>query len=67
MDEGVRESRARFERSLDRLREDADRELGWMPKTARWIVPLLGVALGVVAGVAARRVLPRRRRRRLLG
>jgi hypothetical protein len=65
MADRVKEGRARFEESLARLRGDAEAELGWMPKTARWIVPLLGVALGVVAGVGARRALSRPRRRLL--
>jgi hypothetical protein len=63
----LKASRARFEESLEALRGDAERELGWMPRTARWIVPLVALAVGVVAGVGVRRALPRRRRRRLPG
>ena len=36
-------------------------ELGWAPSGLRWIVPIVALAVGVVAGVALKRNLPRLR------
>ncbi len=63
--------RDRFAAEVDDLRTGLHEELGWAPSGLRWIVPLVALAAGVVAGVALRRNLPRlreatpsRRRRR---
>ena len=59
------QSRERLERSLDDLRHAIDAEVGWLPKARRWALPLAVAAAGLVAGLAVRRALPSRRRRRL--
>lgn len=65
MSDQLERSRERFERSLDELRGAMHDELGWFPKAKRWALPLAVAAVGLVAGLAVRRVLPGRRRRRL--
>ncbi len=52
-------TRERFAADLDALRGNLHEELGWAPKGLRWIVPIVALAAGVVAGVALRRNLPR--------
>jgi hypothetical protein len=59
MSDRVRESRRRFEHSLRELGGAIDRELGWAPKLSRWLVPVVAGAVGLVAGIAVRRNLPR--------
>ena len=58
-------SRLQVEAQLDDLRRSVDRELGWVPKTRPWVLPLAAFAAGLaLAGlVAARRKKDRRRRR----
>jgi hypothetical protein len=67
--ERLRESRRRFERSLDDLRDAFDREFGLTPRMGRWVLPLVAGALGLIGGTALRRGLPglraERRARRL--
>ncbi len=53
--------RERFASGLDELRGNLHEELGWAPKGLRWIVPIVALAVGVVAGVALKRNLPRLR------
>jgi hypothetical protein len=55
-------SRERFAAELEDLRGNLQEELGWAPRGLRWIVPIVAAAVGVVAGVALRRGLPRGRR-----
>jgi len=55
------EARERFAAGLDGLRGDLHEELGWAPRGLRWIVPIVALAAGVVAGVALKRNLPRLR------
>lgn len=52
-------TRERFATDLDELRANLREELGWAPRGLRWIVPIVALAVGVVAGVALRRSLPR--------
>ncbi|MEO8196437.1 MAG: hypothetical protein ABI689_06915 [Thermoanaerobaculia bacterium] len=54
-------TRERFAADLDELRGNLHEELGWAPKGLRWIVPIVALAAGVVAGVALKRNLPRPR------
>lgn len=54
-------SRELFANELDGLRASFHEELGWAPKGLRWVVPIVALAAGVVAGAALRRNLPRRR------
>jgi len=54
-------TRERFATDLDHLRSHLREELGWAPRGLRWIVPIVALAVGVVAGVALRRNLPRPR------
>ena len=63
----LEESRERFEQRLAELRAAAEAELGWAPRGWRWMVPLVGVAAGLVLGMTLRRNLPAAggRRRRL--
>lgn len=67
MSERLEESRERFEQRLAELRAAAEEELGWSPRGWRWMVPLVGVAAGLVLGMTLRRNLPAAgsRRRRL--
>ena len=51
--------RERFAADLEDLRGALHEELGWAPRGLRWVVPLVALAAGVVAGVALRRNLPR--------
>jgi hypothetical protein len=62
----VSASRERFEASLEELRGAVESELGWAPRAARWVTPLVAVAAGLALGMAVRRALPRLRRRRRL-
>jgi hypothetical protein len=55
------ETRERFAADLDDLRGALHEELGWAPRGLRWIVPIVALAAGVVAGVAVKRNLPRLR------
>jgi len=57
-------SRRRFERALDEVRDALEAEVGWAPKLKRWALPVAVLAAGIVAGLAARRGLPRLRRLR---
>ncbi len=54
-------TRERFARDLDELRGSLHEELGWAPRGLRWIVPIVALAAGIVAGVALKRNLPRLR------
>lgn len=54
-------ARERFAAGIDDLRVHLHEELGWAPKGLRWIVPMVALAAGVVAGVALKRNLPRLR------
>lgn len=54
-------TRERFAADLDALRGNLQEELGWAPTGLRWIVPIVALAVGVVAGVALKRNLPRLR------
>jgi hypothetical protein len=56
------ESRERFAADLDDLRGTLQEDLGWAPRGLRWLVPIVAAAVGLVAGVALRRNLPRTRR-----
>ncbi len=51
-------TRERFAADLDDLRGKLHEELGWAPRGLRWIVPIVALAAGLVAGVAVRRNLP---------
>ena len=63
----VGRARARFEREIDGVRTTLDREWGWAPQGARWILPVAAIAAGFVAGGNLRRRLRGRRgERRLL-
>jgi hypothetical protein len=62
-DEIVRERRVRFERSLDRLRDEVEGQLGWAPRWGRWALPIAASAAALVAGWALRRNLPKLLRR----
>ena len=53
--------RERFASGLDELRGNLHEELGWARKGLCWIVPIVALAVGVVAGVALKRNLPRLR------
>lgn len=64
MNERLEESRARFEERLAELRGALDREIGWAPRGWRWMVPLVGLAAGLVLGMTVREKLPALRRRR---
>ena len=55
-------TRERFAADLDELRGNLQEELGWAPRGLRWIVPIVALAAGLVAGIALKRNLPRRRR-----
>lgn len=55
-------TRERFAADLNDLRRNLHEELGWAPRGLRWIVPIVALAAGVVAGVALKRNLPRLRR-----
>lgn len=55
------EAREQFAAGLDGLRGDLHEELGWAPRGLRWIVPIVALAAGIVAGVALKRNLPRLR------
>lgn len=59
----VQHSRERFERSLRDLGSAVESELGWAPKLAGWLLPLVAAAVGLAAGTAVRRNLPRLRDR----
>ncbi len=52
-------TRERFATDLDDLRGALHEEVGWAPRGLRWIVPIVALAAGLVAGVAVRRNLPR--------
>ncbi len=54
-------ARERFAADVDGLRDNLHEELGWAPRGLRWIVPIVALAAGVVAGVALKRNLPRLR------
>ncbi|MEO8276312.1 MAG: hypothetical protein ABI639_08835 [Thermoanaerobaculia bacterium] len=55
-------TREQFATELDDLRGTLHEELGLRALGRRWIVPIVAIAVGVVAGVALRRNLPRPRR-----
>lgn len=55
-------TRERFAADLDDLRGNLQEELGWAPRGLRWVVPIVALAAGLVAGIALKRNLPRRRR-----
>lgn len=55
-------TRERFAADLDELRGNFEEELGWAPRGLRWVVPIVALAAGLVAGLALKRNLPRRRR-----
>lgn len=52
-------ARERFAADLDEVRGGLHEELGWAPKGLRWLVPIVALAAGVVAGIALKRNLPR--------
>jgi len=56
----VAESRRRFAAELDGLRRLLDRDLGWAPRRAAWIWPVVGLAAGVSAALWWRTRRPRR-------
>jgi hypothetical protein len=55
----VAAARERFAADLDGLRGSFREELGWAPRGFVWIVPIVALAAGVVAGVTLKRNLPR--------
>lgn len=55
-------TRERFAADLDDLRGNLQEELGWAPRGLRWVVPIVALAAGLVAGIALKRNLPSRRR-----
>jgi hypothetical protein len=59
VNDDVELARSRFVAQVDAVREDLDRDWGWAPKGARWLLPLAGVAAGIFAGGALLRVVRR--------
>ena len=55
------ETRERFAGDLDDLRGKLQEEVGWAPRGLRWVVPIVALAAGLVAGAALKRHLPRLR------
>jgi hypothetical protein len=53
----VAEQRQRVEERLRTLRGAVQTELGWAPRTARWVLPVAAAALGLALGAAVRRRL----------
>lgn len=48
-------SRRLLEQRLDDLRRSLEREVGWVPKSGGWTLPLVGFAVGMtLAGAVAR-------------
>lgn len=52
--------RERVQRNFERLRDAVGKEIGWMPTTRRWILPIAAFAVGVAIAL-------KRRSRRLPG
>lgn len=63
VDAELEASRRAVEERLGELREAVRQDLGWVPRTRRWIVPVVALASGLALAAALRR----RRRRRLTG
>jgi hypothetical protein len=61
-DEAVAASRRRVERRLEEVRGALHEDLGLVPRTATWVLPAVGLAVGFSLAVRAFR-----RRRRLRG
>jgi hypothetical protein len=57
--DNVAAARERFAADLDGLRGSFREELGWAPRGFGWVVPIVALAAGVVAGMALKRNLPR--------
>jgi hypothetical protein len=55
----IEKSRSRLERSLAELGGTVESEVGWAPRVARWAVPIVAAAVGLVVGLAVRRSWPR--------
>ncbi len=55
--------RREFEEELDALRSSLEERIGWSPR-GRWVLPLVGVALGFSAAVFLAELRGGRRRRR---
>jgi hypothetical protein len=51
----VVEARARFEGEVAEVRRTLDEEWGWAPRGARWIAPVVAVAVGFLAASALRK------------
>ncbi|MGE5233066.1 MAG: hypothetical protein ACM3OB_03060 [Acidobacteriota bacterium] len=62
---GLAERRREFEAELDALRADLEERIGWSPR-GRWVLPLLGVAMGFSAALFLAGLRGRKRRRRRL-
>ena len=58
-DRRLAESRRKLEQRLAETREAIDREIGVVPRTLGWVVPLLAFSVGLVV---ARKVSRRRHR-----
>lgn len=51
--------RERVQRNFERLRDAVGKEVGWMPTTRRWILPIAAFAVGVAIAIRRRsRQLP---------
>lgn len=59
MSEDLESSRQRLEAELGELHGALDREFAWKPRLSRWALPLVAMAVGLLAGSALRRNLPR--------
>lgn len=59
MSEALERSRQRLEAELGELHGALESEFAWKPRLSRWALPLVAVAVGLLAGVALRRNLPR--------
>jgi hypothetical protein len=61
VDPRVAESRRRVEERISDLRNALHSDVGWIPHSGAWVVPVLGFAVGFGLAMSAFR---RRRRRR---
>ncbi|MFN7940820.1 MAG: hypothetical protein U0X73_04430 [Thermoanaerobaculia bacterium] len=66
MNEELSRRRAVFEARLDDVREASESSFGWLPRGARWVLPLTAAAVGLLAGLTVARAL-QRRDKKLLG
>ncbi len=46
--------RDRVQRNFERLRDAVGKEIGWMPTTRRWILPIAAFAVGVAIALKRR-------------